>query len=264
MVKKYKPDEPIYVVRGEEVNMKLTYKEDSYLLDRLFQLRTSNLPGGETHFGDLKDKVLVVFGGSYGIGKSIADIAQASNAKTYCFSRSSNNVNISSSRDVKAALKAVFEKEGRIDFVVNTAAILKKEPLMNMNYEDILECVNTNYLGSVHVAVESFPYLRQSQGHLLFFTSSSYTRGRAFYSLYSSSKAAVVNLVQALAQEWEDSNIKVNCINPERTLTPMRVRNFGNEDESTLLSSETVARGALSTLLSDLSGQVIDVKLTNA
>ena len=96
---------------------------------------------------------------------------------------------------------------------------------------------------------------------LLFYTSSSYTRGRAFYSLYSSTKAAVVNFVQAIAQEWEASGVKVNCINPERTKTPMRERNFGVEDASTLLTAETVAKESLKTLLSDFTGQVIDVKL---
>lgn len=41
VVKKYLPEEKIYVVAGEEVNMKLTYKEDTYLLDKFFQLKKS-------------------------------------------------------------------------------------------------------------------------------------------------------------------------------------------------------------------------------
>ena len=61
------------------------------------------------------------------------------------------------------------------------------------------------------------------------------------YSLYSSLKAAIVNFVQALSEEWFDSGIRVNCINPERTKTPMRVKNFGNEPEGTLLDPRTVA-----------------------
>ena len=121
--------------------------------------------------------------------------------------------------------------------------------------------VQVNYMGMVHVAVESFPYLKESRGKLLFYTSSSYTRGRAFYSLYSSTKAAVVNFVQAVAQEWEPWGIQVNCVNPERTKTPMRVRNFGAEDERTLLTAREVAVESLKTLLSDFTGQVIDVKL---
>ena len=99
---------------------------------------------------------------------------------------------------------------------------------------------------------------------MLNFTSSSYTRGRANYSLYSSSKAAIVNLTQALAEEFSlKHDIRVNCINPQRTLTPMRTTNFGIEDPKTLLTSESVAYASLNTLLLNITGQVIDVKLEN-
>lgn len=78
-----------------------------------------------------------------------------------------------------------------------------KIPLMTMKYDDILNLIRVNYLGAINVAKESFSYLAKSHGGLLLFTSSSYTRGRAMYSLYSSSKAAIVNLVQALSEEWK-------------------------------------------------------------
>ena len=84
--------------------------------------------------------------------------------------------------------------------------------------------------------------------------------GRAFYSIYSSTKAAIVNFVQAVAQEWEADGIRINCINPERTKTPMRVKNFGIEPDDTLLTSEKVAEATLRTLLSDDTGLVIDVR----
>ena len=141
--------------------------------------------------------------------------------------------------------------------------MLNKEPLATMDYETILAAIQTNYIGTVNVALSAFPYLRKSHGKLTFFTSSSYTRGRAFYSIYSSTKAAIVNFVQAIAQEWEGYGIAVNCINPERTKTPMRVRNFGNEPADTLLAAEKVAESTLQTLLSDYTGQVIDVKREN-
>ena len=155
---------------------------------------------------------------------------------------------------------SVFAKEQRIDFIINTAGLLNKEPLITTDYQTILNAVQTNYMGTVHVALEAFPYLKQSQGKLIFFTSSSYTRGRAFYSIYSSTKAAIVNFVQAIAQEWEDFGISVNCINPERTKTPMRIQNFGIEPDNTLLTAEKVAEETLKTLASDYTGQVSDVK----
>lgn len=262
VVLKYLPEEKIYVVKGEEVNMKLTYKEDSYLLDKLFQLRSFAFAGQDIPLEQLQGKVLVVFGGSYGIGAEIARIAGEHGAKVYCFSRSLNGVDISSAENVRNSLEKVAVEAGQIDFVVNTAAILLKEPLNSMDYQAIRKMVEVNYLGMVNVAMESFSYLKKSQGQLLFYTSSSYTRGRAFYSIYSSTKAAVVNFVQAIAQEWEGAGVRVNCINPERTKTPMRVKNFGVEDETTLLKAEEVARESIKTLLSDFTGQVVDVKLS--
>ena len=85
--------------------------------------------------------------------------------------------------------------------------------------------------------------------------------GRAFYCPYSSTKAAVVNFVQALAEEWDAEHIRVNCINPQRTHTPMRTAAFGKEPPDTLLKSEDVAEKALITLMSHFTGEVIDVKL---
>lgn len=261
VVLKYLPDEKIYVVKGEEVNMKLTYKEDSYLLDKLFQLRSFVFAGQDIPFEQLQGKVLVIFGGSYGIGAEIARIAEGYGAKVYCFSRSLNDVDISFADQVRKSLEEAAAGAGRIDYVVNTAAILLKEPLNSMDYQAVRQMVEVNYLGMVNVAMESFPYLEKSRGQLLFYTSSSYTRGRAFYSIYSSTKAAVVNFVQAVAQEWESAGVRVNCINPERTKTPMRTKNFGMEDESTLLKAEDVAEESIKTLLSDFTGQVVDVKL---
>lgn len=260
VVVKYLPDVPVYVVTGEESNMKLTYKEDTYLLDKFFQLRKSELGDILLECDCLKQKVAVIFGGSYGIGAEIARLLKEAEAKVFCFSRSMNGVDVGRREDVARSLREVQEQGGRIDYVINSAGLLNKEPLVSTSYQTICDAVNTNYMGTVHVALEAFPYLRNSKGKLLFFTSSSYTRGRAFYSIYSSTKAAIVNFVQAVSQEWEPFGIAVNCINPERTKTPMRVKNFGVEPDDTLLSAEQVAEAAVQTLLTDFTGQVIDVK----
>lgn len=260
VVKKYLPEVPIYVVQGEESNMKLTYKEDTYLLDKFFQLRKSELNYEPIQEETFRDKVAVIFGGSYGIGAETARMLQEKGGKVYCFSRSLNHTDVGNRQAVKEALESVYQKEKRIDFVVNTAGVLNKEPLISTSYETIQSAVQTNYMGTVNVALEAFPYLKKTKGQLIFFTSSSYTRGRAFYSIYSSTKAAIVNFVQAIAQEWESFGIHINCINPERTKTPMRVHNFGIEPEDTLLSAEKVAEATLRTLASDYTGQVIDVK----
>lgn len=264
VVYKYMPNELVYVVKGEQFNMKLTYKEDLFLLDKLFQLK-SIAQQNETITPKAQQKlpvsVIVVFGGSYGIGLDVVNICNDYGAHVYSFSRSENGVDVSNNLLVAKALKEVFEKEGRIDAVINTAGVLDKEPLVNMSYNEIYKSINVNYIGAVIVAKESYSYLKESKGVLLLFTSSSYTRGRSLYSLYSSSKAAIVNLVQALSEEWYDYGIRINCINPERTKTPMRTKNFGMEPEESLLKSSVVAAVSINSLFSSMTGEVIDVKI---
>lgn len=260
IVKKYLPNIDIYVVEGEEQNIKLTYKEDVYLLDKLFQIKaveSSRIPDLQ----GLKDQVIVIFGGSSGIGSKMVSLGKYEGAKVFPFSRSLNNVDVRNPEDVKKALKKVHDREGRIDGIVNTAGVLSKEPLKSMEYEEIQKLLDINLKGVFNVAVESLPYLKKTNGHLLFYTSSSYTRGRAMYSIYSSTKAAVVNFAQAIASEWEPLNIHVNCINPERTKTPMRTSNFGKEPEDSLLKAEEVAKVSLGVLNSKLNGQVVDIKV---
>ena len=131
---------------------------------------------------------------------------------------------------------------------------------MDRDIEDIKNDININYIGAINVAKASIEYLKKSMGAILLFTSSSYTRGRALYSTYSSTKAGIVNLAQALAEELSSDKIRINVINPERCATPMRFKAFGKEPEGSLLLPEKAAEASLKTLLSDLTGQVIDVR----
>lgn len=162
---------------------------------------------------------------------------------------------------METAFKNVYQETGRVDCVVNTAGVLDKQPLGNMNFDEIMQSVQVNYTGAIFVAKVAYPYLKETKGSLLLFTSSSYTRGRALYSIYSSSKAGVVNLTQALSEEWSEIGIRINCINPERTATPMRTKSFGIEPVGTLLDAKTVAIASVNTLASKVSGEIVDVKL---
>ena len=259
IVVKYTPEVKVNLVHGEECNVKLTNPEDIYLLDKLFQLKSTN--PRDIPLNQLKGKVLVVFGGSSGIGKDIATIAKEYGAIVYVYSRSEGQVDVSNFENVKEAIEKVYLENKKIDYVVNSAAILNKEPILHLDESTIHRIVDVNYLGAVNTTLAAFPYLKESKGQILQFTSSSYTRGRAYYAMYSSTKSAVVNFIQAIAEEWVNNGIKINCINPERTKTPMRVANFGIEDDSTLLKSEEVALVALQTILNNFTGEVVDVKI---
>ncbi len=263
VVLRYSPEVPIAVVPGHERNMKVTEPIDVYIADKLFQLTSADQPASlsdEDYRALLAGKTMVVFGGSYGIGGDIADLAAAHGATVRSFSRSSTGTHVERRSDIAAVADQVLAETGRIDFVVNTAGVLVRGELSETSEETIHSSTDVNYLAPIFIAQQFYPYLQASQGSLLLFTSSSYTRGRSGYSLYSSAKAATVNLTQALADEWAGSGVRVNCVNPERTGTPMRTKAFGEEPAGTLLSSEKVARQSLDVLLSGQTGHIIDIR----
>ena len=132
--------------------------------------------------------------------------------------------------------------------------------LLDTSEETVFAATDINYLAPIFIAQVFHPHLAATRGSMLLFTSSSYTRGRSGYSLYSSAKAATVNLTQALADEWAGDGVRVNCVNPERTATPMRTKAFGDEPAGSLLDSEAVARTSLDVMVSDFNGHVIDVR----
>lgn len=263
VVLRYLPDVPIHVVPGDEFNMKVTQPVDVFLTDKLFQLASTAAPAqsDEAAYRErLSGKTVVVFGGSYGIGRDIADLAAGYGATVYPLGRSTTGTHVENPEDVSAALAKAHADTGRIDYVVNTAGVLRIGKLAETDDATIEEALKVNYLAPVRIARAAHRYLAETGGQLLLYTSSSYTRGRAEYSLYSSTKAAMVNLTQALADEWAADGVRVNCVNPERTATPMRTKAFGQEPAGTLLSSEAVARTSLDVLLSTMTGHVIDVR----
>lgn len=248
----------IYVVEGDMENIKITYPSDIFMADRLFQVK-STLHPKDNNLSELKDKVLVVFGGTSGIGKEISKMANDYGAKVY-ISSLSTGVDVTIYENIETFLNKVNSEAGHINYVINTAGVLKMGKLIDRDIADIKKDIDVNYIGSINVAKASIPYLQKTKGCMLLFASSSYTRGRALYSTYSSTKAGIVNLVQALSEELISDGIRINTINPERTATPMRFKAFGKEPENSLLKAEKVAEASLRTLLSSITGQVIDVR----
>lgn len=264
VVVKYMPETQVFVVDGDASNLKLTFPADLMIIDKFMQSnagRRLNANAETLLLSGLRNAHLAVIGGTSGIGEAMAKLAEAYGAKVSIAGRSTG-LDIGNGAEVENWLNDVRDKTGPISAVVNAAAVLDRQPLMSMTLEQIRTSIETNFLGAVNVAWAAQAHLAETRGHLMFFASSSYTYGRALYSTYSASKAAVVNLTQALADEWSELGIRVNCINPERARTPMRTKAFGNEPADTLLDPEEVARRALSVLIGNTSGIIYDIVRT--
>lgn len=254
----YRMDQ-VEVIPGDVSNIKITYPSDIYLADRIFQLRSRQLTGQRGKQLGLSGKTIVVFGASRGIGQSICAIAKTEGANVVAVSRSTG-VDIADEQAVRDTLVQARERFGRVDAVVATAGVLRMGLIVGQDYAAIDEQLITNLRGSIVVAREAFDVLCESGGSIALFTSSSYTRGRSRYSVYSATKAAVVNLVQALSEEFLPFGVRINAVNPERTATPMRTENFGIESAEMLLDATEVARSTLSVCFSQATGEVIDVR----
>ncbi len=267
VVLRYLPEVSIAVVAGHERNMKVTEPIDVYLADKLFRLTSADRPSpltDEQYHARLDGRTVVVFDGSDGIGGDIAQLARMHGANVRTFSRSTAGTYVKRRADVARVAQQVLAETGRIDFVVNTAGVLVRGELAEASEETIYSSTDVNYLAPIFLAQEFFPHLAASCGSLLLFTSSSDTRGRSGYALYSSASAAIVNLTQALADEWAAAGVRVNCVNPERTGTPMRTKAFSDAPPGAPLSSKQVARQSLDVLLSHLTGHIIDIRREEA
>lgn len=254
---------PVHTIDGSDYNIKITHPVDIHMAEKIFQLRMRRLyPMSIPELAEhLSGRVLVVFGGNSGIGKSICDLGGRCEAVMVPLSRS-NGVDITISEQVKKALESVHGKYGRIDGVLICSAIMHQGKLMEIKDDEMIDQVNTNLIGNILVAKHAIPHLLERHGKIVFFASSSYTRGREGYAVYSATKSAIVNLMQALADELS-RKVDVIAINPQRTSTPLRQTNFGEEDPQTLLTPQFVALQTLTAMVSNYTGCVIDITLSD-
>jgi 2-C-methyl-D-erythritol 4-phosphate cytidylyltransferase len=262
LVLRHVPGARLLHVDGAEENIKITTPIDLVLADRLIQLQSippskaTTPAGNSSHWSGRR---VVIVGGTSGIGAAIATELAVLGARIAAVGRSAAD-DVTSASGAEAALAAAAASLGGVDDLFITAGVLHMGPLADQDAADIVETLAVNLAASVYLARAAHPHLAKSAGSLTLFTSSSFTKGRPNYAVYSATKAAIVNLMQALADEWSSANIRVNAVAPERANTPMRQAAFPNEDHTVLLSAEEVAAATLRLAASGLTGQVLDVR----
>jgi len=252
----------VYCVEGHEQNIKITYPIDLHIADKLFQLNSQTVLSDQD---DLSlffcDKVIVVFGGSAGIGASFAQLMRDYSGRVYAGGRHTEPaVDVTEPDSIKTFIDNIICDAGQIDFVINCVGDLIRRDVEFTTPEQWRQLYAVNVDGCFNVAHAIIPHFKRQQiGSLMFLGSSSYTRGRAGYAAYSSSKAAVVNFCQALAEELAPAGIRVNVASPGRVKTGLRERNFGKEPEGSLLCPDVVARKIATALITETTGSVFDI-----
>ncbi|MEM8727540.1 MAG: bifunctional cytidylyltransferase/SDR family oxidoreductase [Chlamydiota bacterium] len=229
---------PVHIVPGSEDNIKITNELDLFVAEQL--MRRKNKPSSKETLS-LRGKTFAITGGTGGIGSALVTLLKQEGADPLILSKSSPSYPIDLT-DYDAT-ETLFKRLGPIDGLINCVGYLSLKPFHTLSSEEIDHLVRTNLhtlLYSCHAA-----HIKPG-GHIINLSSSSFSRGRKSYTLYSSAKAAIVNFTQGLAEERPD--LHINTIVPQRTATPMRRVNFPTEKSSSLLSSIEVATEILSLL----------------
>ena len=189
----------------------------------------------------LKDRVALVTGASQGIGRATALALAAAGAKVVCAARNAEKLaavvteiesaggearavmmDVADSAQIKAGFKDVTERFGRLDILVNNAAVTRDMLALRMKSEDWDEVLKTNLTGA-YVCIQNALgiMLRQRYGRIINVSSVVAQTGNAGQANYVAAKAGLIGLTKAIAVEIASRNITVNAVAPGFIATPM-------------------------------------------
>jgi 3-oxoacyl-[acyl-carrier protein] reductase len=131
-------------------------------------------------------------------------------------------MDVADAEQVKAGFKAVVEKFGRLDILVNNAAITRDGLAMRMKAEDWEAVIRTNLTGAHLCIQQALPtMMRARAGRIINIASVVAQMGNAGQSNYVAAKAGLIGLTKAIAIEISSRNITVNAVAPGFIETPM-------------------------------------------
>ncbi|CAI9113391.1 OLC1v1013984C1 [Oldenlandia corymbosa var. corymbosa] len=190
----------------------------------------------------LTGKTALVTGGSRGIGRAIVEELAQLDAKVHTFSRNEAAINEAleewkskgfkvtgsvcdaASKDQRTQLmekvSSIFD--GKLDILINNAAILMWKPFEEHTPEDYSTLLSANLESCYHFSQLAYPLLKSSgNGNIVFISSVSSLVSVSGVSVYATTKAAINQLTRNLACEWAKDGIRVNSVAPWLIRTAM-------------------------------------------
>jgi 3-oxoacyl-[acyl-carrier protein] reductase len=189
----------------------------------------------------LKEKVALITGASQGIGRETARALAEAAAKVAIAARNEEKLaslvseiesasgtalavkmDVADAEQVKAGFKQVLEKFGRLDILVNNAAITRDGLAMRMKPDDWEAVLKTNLTGAHLCIQQALPAMMKARaGRIINISSVVAQAGNAGQANYVAAKAGLIGLTKAVAIEIASRNITVNAVAPGFIETPM-------------------------------------------
>jgi len=190
---------------------------------------------------NLKDKVVLITGGTSGIGEACSELFARSGAKVVAMSIQAqegtalaerltaegrtclfHHGDVSKESDVKAAVESTLAKFGRLDIVHSNAGVLRNQKITDISVDEFQLLIGVNLLGPVLIAKHAIPVMeRQGKGVICFTTSVAADIGFPEHGVYCASKAALVALMRSLTTDHSPKGVRFVAVSPGTIDTPM-------------------------------------------
>jgi 3-oxoacyl-[acyl-carrier protein] reductase len=205
----------------------------------------------------LKNKKVIITGGSRGIGLSVLEVLYKLDAEILTIGSNSNNLenlkkkfpnikikqlNLKNQNDVVKQFPRLIDSLGGIDILINNAGITKDNLTLRMKEEEWKDVIDVN-LNSVFFTCQTAikAMIKNKSGSIVNITSVVGHTGNAGQANYTASKAGVVAMTKSLAKEYAKKNIRVNCVSPGFIATDM-TKDLKEEYKNELLKNIPINR----------------------
>lgn len=151
--------------------------------------------------------------------------------------------------DMKGATKqnyidmtaTIISQFGQLDGALLNASVLGELTPFTQVHEQVWnEVMQVNATAQFLLAQALIPAMQNKSSSLVFTSSSLGSKGKAFWGAYSISKFATEGMMQVIADEYENTPLRTNAINPGATGTAMRSVAYPGEDQNTIASPEDI------------------------
>lgn len=177
----------------------------------------------------MTSKTIVVVGASRGIGKEIVELlAKKTSNKIYALARNKeklllnfgnkSNVHCASfdlSHSIAGQLADIFQKESKIDILINNAGVLVNKPFESITHEEFTQSYQINVIGVMETVQYFIQKMNTAHSHVVNISSMGGFQGSVKFAglaAYSTSKAALCSFTELFAEEFKSTNIRMNCL----------------------------------------------------